>query len=121
MPAQHFSLLVTCHQALVSTSLWFQFHCAGVVLARTAVIGENTVVGEGTTVGDNTIIRNSVIGCGCVIGKNVVIEGSHVWNHVTIHDHARLHHAVVCDGSVVKTQATLRPGVVLSFNVSTIL
>ncbi|CAM6040484.1 unnamed protein product [Sphagnum compactum] len=89
----------------------------GVILARTAMIGENTVLGEDTTVGDNSSIQQSVIGHGCTIGKNVVIEGCHIWDDVRIEDDVQLRYSVVCDGATVKKGAILEPGVVLSFRV----
>ncbi|KAJ7530687.1 hypothetical protein O6H91_14G015100 [Diphasiastrum complanatum] len=89
----------------------------GIVISRTAKIGENTVLGEGTVIGENSVIVNSVIGRGCIIGNNAIVENSYVWNNVTIGDDARMKESVVCDGVVVKSGAVMEPGVVLSFKV----
>lgn len=99
--------------------MWF---CLGflppeVVQSRSAEIGPFTVIGNGTKIGMNTKISNSVVGEGCTIGSNVLIEGSYIWNNVTIEDDCKLMHAIVCDGVVMKSEAVLEPGVVLSFKV----
>ena len=57
------------------------------------------------------------LGKGCSIGSNVSITGSYIWDSVTIEDGCDIRHAIICDGVVIKSGATLEPGVVLSFKV----
>ncbi|KAJ6679149.1 TRANSLATION INITIATION FACTOR EIF-2B SUBUNIT EPSILON [Salix purpurea] len=57
------------------------------------------------------------LGKGCSIGSNVSITGSYIWDSITIEDGCDIRHAIICDGVVIKSGATLEPGVVLFFKV----
>lgn len=59
----------------------------------------------------------SVIGQNCQIGKEVRIDGCYIQNNVKIADGARLTSAMVCDGAVIKHDAVLHPGSIVSFQV----
>eukprot|EP00898_Chlorokybus_atmophyticus_P000815 jgi/Chlat1/1734/Chrsp13S02153 len=89
----------------------------GVMLARSAQIGEGTVLGSGTSVGEHTRITQSVLGRGCVIGSSVSISGCYLLSNVVIEDGAKLSNSIVCDGAVVQSNAVIESGSIISYKV----
>jgi translation initiation factor eIF-2B subunit epsilon len=88
-----------------------------VSLGRTCVIQEDTVIGKGTSIGEKSIIKSTIIGRNVKIGANVKIENSFIWDNVTIEDGAQLDTCIVCSGAKIGTNANLKRGCVISYNV----
>jgi translation initiation factor eIF-2B subunit epsilon len=89
-----------------------------VSLSRTCDIQEDTVIGKGTSIGEKSVIKSTIIGRNVKIGANVKIENSFIWDSVVIEDGAQLDTCIVCSGTKVGSNAILKRGSVISFNVS---
>ncbi len=74
------------------------------------------MIGTGTQIGDGTSVRDSVLGRNCVIGANVKIQNSYLWGENVVEDGTVLDHAILANGVVVRKNATVERGSVLSFS-----
>ncbi|KAK9914949.1 hypothetical protein WJX75_002748 [Coccomyxa subellipsoidea] len=86
-------------------------------LGREARIGHSSCIGMGTTIEDGAQVAGSIIGRNCLIGKDAIVLGSYLLEGVRIHAGAQVSHSLLCDGVVVKEDATVCSGSVLSFKV----
>ncbi|BDA43794.1 Translation initiation factor eIF-2B subunit epsilon [Coccomyxa sp. Obi] len=95
----------------------FKYKEHSVKLGREARIGHSTCIGAGTVIEDGAEVAQSVIGRNCHIGKDAVVVGSYLLEGVRIHNGAQVSHSLLCDGVVVKEDASVCPGSILSFKV----
>jgi len=90
---------------------------SGVTLARGCILEHDVAVAGGTRIGADTFIANSVIGPNCVIGDNCHIEGSYLWSNVTVCKGSRVVSSIVADRVEIKSNVTVEPGCIVSFEV----
>jgi len=89
----------------------------GVRFARSARVSGNSVVGANTAVGACATVHQSTIGRNCFIGDGCVVEGCYIWDNVTIEAGATVKHSILCNGVVVRKNASIGRGSVVSYNV----
>ena len=90
---------------------------SGVLVPRSARVGEDTVLGAGTTLGERCVVEGSVVGRGCAIGEGATLVDCHVHRGARIGAGARLVRCMVCEGAVVGEGAIVQEGAVLSVGV----
>ncbi|XP_065911743.1 translation initiation factor eIF2B subunit epsilon-like [Dysidea avara] len=88
-----------------------------VTLARGCILEHDVAVAGGTRIGADTFIANSVIGPNCVIEDNCHIEGSYLWSNVKVHKGSRVVSSIVADRVEIKSNVTVEPGCIISFEV----
>jgi len=85
-------------------------------VARSAEVESGVVIGRWSTVGNHTKLLRSSIGRRCKIGANVTIVDSHIWDDATIEDNAVVRLSVICSGAIIKKNAKINKGCILSYN-----
>jgi len=89
-----------------------------VTLARGCILEHDVAVAGRTSIGADTFIANSVIGPNCVIEDGCHIEGSYLWSNVTVRKGSRVVSSIVADGVEIKSNVTVEPGCIISFDVT---
>src|SRR5262249_26478609 len=82
----------------------------------TAHLGGAVIVGRKARVEPNARIAQSVIGPGCVIGEGAVLDGCVVWEGAEIGPRAVLKECVVGRHAIIRADATVQEGAVISDN-----
>ena len=90
---------------------------SGVIVPRSARLGEDIVIGAGTSLGERCVVESSVIGRDCVIGEGAVLTSCYVHNGARVRAGARLSHCMVCEGATVGENVTVGEGSILSIGV----